>query len=246
MSAPQQPILVGHRGYPAACPENTLSGFHAAVQAGATAIECDVQFSRDGRAMVIHDHTLKRTTGQSGRVADYSADELTAISAHEPARLNDAFKPEPIPFLTSLVELLQEYPQVTVFVEIKEESFAHFSRDYCVAAILDDCAPLVQRAVIISFDAPVLALAREKGAVIGWVIKRYNKKSQQQAIALSPEFLICNYRKLPAAPEQPWIGPWQWFVYDIVDWELAKTLAKRGVAYIETWDIGAMLEAQKY
>ena len=237
----QQPILVGHRGYPAAYPENTLAGFRAALEVGARAIECDVQFSREGQPVIIHDHTLQRTTGRKGRVADFSVTELGAMSAHEPERLGVSAASEPIPTLTDLVHLLKDFPQATVFVEIKEESFADFSRAYCLEQVLVAVKSLGTRAVIISFDAEVLMLAREQGTAIGWVIKHYNTAAQIQAATLSPDFLICNYRKLPAAPAGLWRGNWHWFLYDIVDWPLAKAFAERGVAYIETWDIGAML-----
>ncbi|QWC56953.1 glycerophosphodiester phosphodiesterase [Erythrobacter sp. 3-20A1M] len=58
--------------------ENSLSAFRAAVDAG-YGIECDIQRSRDGRAMVFHDWELDRLTGQRGPVAARTADELAAI-----------------------------------------------------------------------------------------------------------------------------------------------------------------------
>jgi glycerophosphoryl diester phosphodiesterase len=239
------PILVGHRGYPALYPENTLRGFRAALEAGARAIECDLQFSRDGQPIIIHDPTLKRTTGHSGRVVDFSAAELGAISAHEPERFGAGGAPEPLPTLTELVTLLLDFPQARLFVEIKDESFAYFSRAHCLEQVLGEIRPLGESAVIISFDAEVLELARQKAAAIGWVLKHYNTAARRRAAELSPEFLISNYRKLPAAPEELWPGDWQWFVYDIVDWPLVRSLTERGVVYIETWDIGSMLTSDK-
>ncbi len=243
MIKPEQPILVGHRGYPALHPENSLRGFRAALEAGARAIECDLQFSRDGQPMVIHDPTLKRTSGQGGRVVDFSAAELRAISIHEPERLG-AGAAEPLPTLAELVTLLLDFPESRLFIEIKDESFAFFSRAYCLEQILRVAEPLGNAMVIISFDAEVLELVHHK-ATIGWVLKHYNAAARRRAEELSPEFLICNHRKLPAAPTALWPGGWQWFVYDIVDWSLARSLVERGVVYIETWDIGGMLEKGK-
>lgn len=58
--------------------ENTASAFHAAAAAG-YGIECDVQLSRDGEAMVQHDDTLSRLMESRGRVADMTAAELKAV-----------------------------------------------------------------------------------------------------------------------------------------------------------------------
>jgi glycerophosphoryl diester phosphodiesterase len=57
-----QPLLIGHRGYCAIAPENTIPSFQLALDAGADLIELDYHLSRDGVPMVIHDHILDRTT----------------------------------------------------------------------------------------------------------------------------------------------------------------------------------------
>jgi glycerophosphoryl diester phosphodiesterase len=56
------PLTVAHRGDSEAFPENTLPAFEAAVRAGAQMIEFDVQRTRDGALVVVHDDTLDRTT----------------------------------------------------------------------------------------------------------------------------------------------------------------------------------------
>lgn len=58
--------------------ENTASAFAAAIEAG-YAIECDLQLSRDGEAMVFHDETLDRLTQATGRVLDRTAAELVSV-----------------------------------------------------------------------------------------------------------------------------------------------------------------------
>jgi glycerophosphoryl diester phosphodiesterase len=69
---------VAHRGLHDAAAgviENTPTAFAAAV-AGNYAIECDLQLSADGEAMVFHDDTLERLTEGSGRLAAMPAAEL--------------------------------------------------------------------------------------------------------------------------------------------------------------------------
>jgi glycerophosphoryl diester phosphodiesterase len=69
-----------HRGlHGPGAPENSTAAFAAAIARG-MGIECDVQRSRDGQAVVFHDFTLERLTGESGPVARRSAAELGAIA----------------------------------------------------------------------------------------------------------------------------------------------------------------------
>jgi glycerophosphoryl diester phosphodiesterase len=68
VSAGAAPLILGHRGAPRAAPENTIAGFTLALDAGADGVEMDVQLSADGVPVVIHDDTLRRTTGARGRV----------------------------------------------------------------------------------------------------------------------------------------------------------------------------------
>lgn len=60
--AANRPLIIGHRGYAALAPENTLPSFQLALDAGADLIELDYQHSQDGVPMVIHDAILDRTT----------------------------------------------------------------------------------------------------------------------------------------------------------------------------------------
>jgi glycerophosphoryl diester phosphodiesterase len=58
----KRPLVIGHRGYCALAPENTLPSFKLALEAGADLVELDYQHSKDGVPMVIHDRILDRTT----------------------------------------------------------------------------------------------------------------------------------------------------------------------------------------
>lgn len=58
----KRPLVIGHRGYCAIAPENTLPSFQLALEAGADLVELDYQQSKDGVPMVIHDRILDRTT----------------------------------------------------------------------------------------------------------------------------------------------------------------------------------------
>jgi len=104
-----RPLLGGHRGNPAENPENTMRSFRSAIDVGCDLIECDVHLSADGRLVVIHDHTLERTTNGAGLVRDHSAAELRKL---------DAGEGEKIPLLQEVVELA--LGKVGLVIEIKQ------------------------------------------------------------------------------------------------------------------------------
>lgn len=58
-----QPLIIGHRGYSAKYPENTIVSFLAALYHGADGVELDVWLSSDGIPVVIHDESTKRVSG---------------------------------------------------------------------------------------------------------------------------------------------------------------------------------------
>lgn len=73
--------VYGHRGYSGKYPENTMLAFQKAAEAGADGVEMDVQLSRDGEVVIIHDETLDRTTDGTGYVKDHTLAELKKLNA---------------------------------------------------------------------------------------------------------------------------------------------------------------------
>jgi glycerophosphoryl diester phosphodiesterase len=104
------PLIGGHRGNPAEHPENTLASFRSAIEIGVDIIECDVHMSSDGELVVIHDHTLDRTTDGSGMVRDLTYAELRKL---------DAGNGEHLPLLREFLELGEEH-DVGLAVELKQ------------------------------------------------------------------------------------------------------------------------------
>lgn len=70
-----------HRGFSGKYPENTMLAFKKAIEAGVDGIELDVQLTKDGEIVIIHDETIDRTTDGKGLVADYSYEELCSFDA---------------------------------------------------------------------------------------------------------------------------------------------------------------------
>ncbi len=118
----QLPFLIAHRGYSASAPENTLAAFERALDAGAEVLECDVQVSRDGVAIVMHDPRVDRTTDGRGVARELLWEEICSLDAGYPSRFGEAFAGQRVPRLEDLFDLARG--RASVFVEIKPEALA--------------------------------------------------------------------------------------------------------------------------
>ena len=107
------PLVIAHRGASGTSPENTLAAFRRAEALGSDMIELDVQLSRDGAVVVIHDWTLGRTAGARGRVASRTLAELQALDAG--GWFAPEFRGERIPTLQQVLEAIA----LPVNVELK-------------------------------------------------------------------------------------------------------------------------------
>jgi len=78
---PANPQVIAHRGGTVGTPENTLAAFENAIALGVDWLEMDVQRTRDGVLVVIHDTTVDRTTDGMGRVGELTLAQLRALDA---------------------------------------------------------------------------------------------------------------------------------------------------------------------
>lgn len=106
------PLIIAHRGLSALAPENTLTAFRMAVQAGSDLVELDYHHSRDGVPVVIHDATLDRTTDVNVRLAEKgvrvntrTSEELATLDAGQ--WFHPSFAGEKVPTLSQALSLIQ-------------------------------------------------------------------------------------------------------------------------------------------
>src|SRR5690625_2533442 len=74
-------LNVAHRGASGYAPENTMAAFDRAFEMKADFIEIDVQMSADGEVVAIHDLMIDRTTDGTGRVDNFTLEELRQLDA---------------------------------------------------------------------------------------------------------------------------------------------------------------------
>ena len=200
--------LVAHRGASADYPENSLPALRAALQAGAGAVEFDVQMSADGVPYVIHDPVLMRTAGR----------------------------------LSAVVDLLNDFPDRTAFVELKRHGLRSAGHRLAIDRVLRELQRARVAWVPISFDeAAVATLGRMGLDACGWVVRDWIPAQRALAQSLSPQYLFVNADKVGADPL--WPGPWRWVVYELSDWPSVYAWLGRGAERVETNSTLALLGA---
>ncbi len=98
--------ITAHRGASAQYPENTMAAFRGAQELGADWIELDVQQTRDGEIVVMHDTNTRRTTGVRGYIWDMTLEEVRKLDAG--SWFGPEFAGEPIPLLREVAEFAAE------------------------------------------------------------------------------------------------------------------------------------------
>jgi glycerophosphoryl diester phosphodiesterase len=243
MQSARIPKLIAHRGYARRYPENSLPALQAAVDAGGVFVEFDIQLSRDGVPVLLHDPDLMRTSGRPECVWELSRVELGKVSVGEPRRFGSRYAAVCVPSLAEVVEWWQCQLHLTAFVELKEESLQRFGCQSMLETVVEVLKPVSDRAVVISCNTSLVASAKRiAGMPVGWVVPEWNAASHEAAVACSPDYLFCNWKRFPPSHEPLWEGPWSWAAYEVTDPQQALALALRGVEYVETMAIGEMLK----
>lgn len=242
MPANDVPPLIAHRGWARQYPENTLAAVRGALLAGAGWVEIDVQLSADGVPFLFHDRDLVRLCGAAGALGERTAAQLSELRASEAGRFGRRYADEPLARLNAFVGLMAEFPRAEAFVELKRASLERFGRERVLEAVLAAIEPLGARAKLISFDVPVLTLARERCALeLGPVLTRWSDLDDDAVRALRAEVVFCDEAELPAGPLDARGA--RLAVYEVDHPLRARELLARGAAWIETFAIGEMLAA---
>lgn len=103
------PRICAHRGYNSIAPENSLPAYGAAVALGADEIEFDLWSTKDGVLVSCHDEELERVSDGTGRISDYTLEELRRFDFG--AKVGAAFTGLRIP---TFEEILQKFACTTI------------------------------------------------------------------------------------------------------------------------------------
>jgi glycerophosphoryl diester phosphodiesterase len=150
-----QPLVIAHRGSSVYAPENTLAAFQLAADQDADAVELDVDLTRDGHIIVMHDATIDRTTDGHGNVTVLTLEEIRRADAG--AWKSAEFKGERVPLLEEVFEAVGQ--RLLINVEIKDMSLLGVGLEAQMVSLIQK-HNLIDRVLISSFNP--LALRRVK------------------------------------------------------------------------------------
>lgn len=229
-----------HRGASALAPENTLAAFRVAEEAGADGLELDVQMSRDGVPVVLHDDTVDRTTDGQGAVAALSLAELRQLDAG--TWFDAAFAEERIPTLEEA--LAWGAGRLRFNLEIKDSAAG--------LAVLELAGRYEQAAIIVSsFDHTLLAMLHRKAPSLPlaflWEQPDWAAAVEEAAVckaeSFHPFFDVLT-AEMVAACHRHGMAVYPWTVDDPAALEQCRRLAVDGIfcnhpARVVSWRQGA-------
>lgn len=190
--------IFAHRGSAGTHPENTMISFEEAVATGADGIELDVQLSKDGVPVVIHDEKLNRTTDGKGYVKDLTWKELSSLNA---SVAHKKFGINRIPALEEVLRFLKG-TNLQLNIELKNGVFLYPGMEETVIAMIRSFK-MEERIILSSFNhyslvhcfrlAPEIETAPlyRDGLYMPWVYARaIGAKGMHPSIKAAPEPII--------------------------------------------------------
>lgn len=236
-----------HRGASAYAPENTLEAFKLAVEQQADGVELDVQLTRDGEIVVIHDETIERVSNGQGYVKDYTLKELKKMSFN---KVHPEFEKAKIPTLKEVLELLGP-TGLTVNIELKTGIVRYKGIEEKVLKLVGKMG-MEERVIYSSFHHPSLVKIKKldedaKTGILysdGWVqVPSYAAKLGVDAI--HPAIWHMRSKKLLEKAHKKGLAVHVWTVDDK---EMMAKLEEQNVDAIITNrpDVGCMVVKKRY
>ncbi|MEH7416088.1 glycerophosphodiester phosphodiesterase family protein [Neobacillus drentensis] len=230
-------MVIAHRGASAYGPENTLAAYKQAIMMKADYVEIDLQMTKDGQLIAMHDETLSRTTNAKElfpdrapwRVKDFSIEEISRLDAGSwfnrayPDQARTEYTRQHVPTLEEVIECVQKYGngKVGLYIETKSPS-AYPGMEEKVIEILNKTNVLDDRRLFLeSFSeqslrklkqfAPHVKLIQlyKKGMLAGKNVYQEFKRVSEYAAGVGP-FKELVSRKLIKAAHQNYllVHPW--------------------------------------
>ncbi|MFF1546779.1 glycerophosphodiester phosphodiesterase [Streptomyces sp. NPDC058291] len=240
-----RPLVIAHRGASAYAPENTLQAVDKAASMGVAWVENDVQRTRDGRLVVIHDDTLRRTTDAErvfpGRapwkVKDFTAAEIARLDAG--SWFGAAYKGTRVPTLEAYVDRVEHNHQ-KLLLEIKNPELYPGIERQTLKLLGDegwlDRRHLTNRLVVQSFSAAGLRTVHElkpgvRTGLLGTPAARDLRRYAGYADLINPSHtaLTPAYVDAVHALTGPHGTPMRVFAWTVDDAATARTVARYGV-----------------
>ncbi len=165
--------ITAHRGASYLAPENTLASVNLAWQLGADSVEIDVYQSRDGRIVVVHDDTTKRTAGVDGKVVARTLAELATLDVGR--WKHEKWAGQRIPTLEQVVATIPSGKRLLIEIKCGKQIVPELAR------VLKVAGKRPRQTAVISFDFDVVATAKAAmpRSTVLWLLKTTPKRHEQ-------------------------------------------------------------------
>ncbi|XP_019615667.1 PREDICTED: glycerophosphodiester phosphodiesterase 1-like [Branchiostoma belcheri] len=154
--------VVGHRGASRQAPENTIAAIRTAKKNGADSVEFDLEYTKDGVPILLHDDTVDRTTDGTGNIKDLTFAEVQQLDAAAKHPEASKFKGERIP---TLEEAVKESLQLGMVMYIDVKRLPDNSAE-TLHTLFQKYPGLYQSAVVVSFLPEVIYKIRSEDPAI--------------------------------------------------------------------------------
>lgn len=214
----------------------------AAVDAGVMAVEVDIQFSKDGVPLLLHDADVGCIADTNRKVFEINIAEIKKIAICERDKCNGRSTNVFYCTLDEFADYIKQISTLRVFVEIKQEGVDLFGAEFVIAQLEQSLNNVREQCIIISYSAEFLKSVRlQTDFAIGYILTLWNDRNLNEAKLLKPEFVICNFTKIPANTNFRHYT-WQWLLYEITDCEQLFYYANQGVQWVESMDPVKLLD----
>ncbi len=164
-------IVIGHRGGSGYAPENTLASMKKAIELGADMSELDVQETADGKLIILHDKSLKRTTGVDKNIWETNYTELNGLDAG--SWFSEKYKNEPVPTLQQVIDLIKG--KMKLNIELKTNGHEKKLAERTLKLVEDN--DFLDQVIFTSFKFAEINKVRElnKKAKVGYLFSKIPK-----------------------------------------------------------------------
>lgn len=232
--------IIGHRGASHDAPENTVASTRLAWKQHADASECDIWLTKDGKIIVCHDATTKKTAGHDGKIVEQTFAELRKLDAG--SWKGEQWKGEKLPTLGELLDTVPPGKRLVIEIKTGPEIVPQLERELKASGKKPD------QMIIISFNydsvreskkrfpkIPAFYLASNKKDKVTGELPNLDKLIAQAKAAKSEGLNLESKFPIDAAfTKQVHAAGLKLYVWTVNDAELAKKLVEAGVDGITT------------
>lgn len=202
VSVREKPVVsINHRGFSGVAPENTIPAYILSKQKGYKYVECDVSFTSDGVAVLLHDGTIDRTSNGTGKIS--------AMTYEQASKYDYGYWKSPeyagthLPTFKEFIMLCKAL-DMHPYIELKSDG--GYTKDNILSIVNDVKAHgMAGKVSYISFDATYLGYVKEvdPDARLGYVVSAITAAKLEEAVALrsgtNDVFIDAKYSSLTAA-----------------------------------------------